>query len=139
MRISDWSSDVCSSDLVSTQVRATVADAGHARVVVSLRPQAGFFQAGLSSTRALRMAQVEAAADSVLGVLPSGHHALRRRFALVPAVVLDVSARDLAVLQAHPAVVAVDIDVGGSAGAAFAPDQASLVNGVRSEEQTSEL
>src|SRR3546814_2569592 len=76
------------------------------------------------------MAQVEAAADSVLGVLPSGHHALRRRFALVSAVVLDVSARDLAVLQAHPAVVAVDIDVGGSAGAAFALDQASLVNGV---------
>src|SRR3546814_11654506 len=58
---------------VSTQVRAAVADAGHARVVVSLRPQAGFFQAGLSSTRALRMAPVEAAADSVPGVLPSGH------------------------------------------------------------------
>jgi subtilisin family serine protease len=113
---------------VSAQARAAVADAGRARVVVSLRPRTGSAQAGPSPGRALRMAQIETTVDSVLAALPSGRQALRRRFALVPAVVVDVGARDLEVLQRHPAVIAVDIDVGGSAGAAIAPDTASRLN-----------
>ncbi len=116
--------------VVSAQARAAVAEAGRVRVVVALRPQAASLRARSSALKALRMARIEAAADSVLDVLPSGRHALRRRFALVPALVLDVDTRDLAMLEADPAVVAVDVDVGGSAGAGIAPDQASRVNGV---------
>src|SRR5690606_36785180 len=115
---------------VSAQARAAVADAGHVRVMVALRPRAAFSRAGLSPVRAVRMAQVEAAADSVLDALPPGSHALRRRFALVPALALEVDARGLAALQRHPDVVAVDVDAGGSAGAAVAPDEASRVNAV---------
>src|SRR5690606_18495768 len=115
---------------VSAQARAAVADAGHVRVMVALRPRAAFSRAGLSPVRAVRMAQVEAAADSVLDALPPGSHALRRRFALVPALALEVDARGLAALERHPGVVAVDVDAGGSAGAAVAPDEASRVNAV---------
>jgi subtilisin family serine protease len=111
--------------MVSAQARAAVADAGHARVVVVFRPQAGPAKAVAS-----RAAQVEATADALLGALPSGQRSLRRRFALVPALVLDASARDLAVLARHPGVVAIDVDVGGSGGATVAPDQASRLNRV---------
>src|SRR3546814_17220710 len=76
------------------------------------------------------MVQVEAVADSVLDSLPPGSHALRRRFALVPALALEVDARGLEALARHPDVLAVDVDAGGSAGAAVAPDEASRVNRV---------
>ena len=66
---------------ISAQARAAIADAGHARVMVALRPRTAFSRAGLSPIKALRMAQVEAVADSVLDTLPPGSHALRRRFA----------------------------------------------------------
>src|SRR5690606_10976171 len=115
---------------VSAQARAAVADAGHARVMVVLRPRAAFSRAGLSPVKVVRMAQVEAAADSVLHALPPGSHALRRRFALVPALALEVDARALEALERHPDVLAVDGDAGGPAGAAGAPDEASRVNGV---------
>lgn len=115
---------------VSAQARAAVADTGHARVMVALRPRNAFSRAGLSPIKALRMAQVEAVADSVLDTLPPGSHALRRRFALVPALALEVDARALEALERHPDVMAVDIDAGGSAGAAVAPDEASRVNQV---------
>ena len=115
---------------VSKQARTAAADAGHVRVMVALRPRAAFFRAGPSPVKALRMAQVEAVADSVLNALPSGSRALRRRFALVPALALEVDARDLAVLERHPDVMAVDVDRGGSAGGAVAPDEASRVNRV---------
>lgn len=115
---------------VSAQARAAAAEAGHVRVMVALRPRAAFLRPGLSPIKAVRMAQVEAVADSVLDALPPGSHALRRRFTLVPALALEVDARALEALERHPDVVAVDVDTGGSAGAAVAPDEASRVNRV---------
>src|SRR3546814_319295 len=73
---------------VSAQARAAVAEVGHVRVMVALRPRVAFSRARLSPIKALRMVQVEAVADSVLDSLPPGSHALRRRFALVPALAL---------------------------------------------------
>src|SRR3546814_11684009 len=48
MRISDWSSDVCSSDLHETPTRATPSRRPHARATsgrLLLRPVAGFYSA----------------------------------------------------------------------------------------------
>lgn len=116
--------------IVSSQARAAVAEAGQVRVMVSLRPRPAFSRQGPSSIRALRMAQVEAVSGSVLDSMPSGSHQLRRRFALVPALAMNVDARGLAALERHPEVMAVDVDTGGSIGGTVAVDEASRVNGV---------
>src|SRR3546814_17099588 len=54
---------------VSAQARAAVAEAGHVRVMVALRPRVAFSRAGLSPIKALRMVPVEAVAASVLDSL----------------------------------------------------------------------
>src|SRR3546814_7290621 len=97
---------------VSAQARAAVAEVGHVRVMVALRPRVAFSRARLSPIKALRMVQVEAVADSGLDSLPPGSHALRRRFALVPALALEADARGLEELDRHPDVRAVDGEIG---------------------------
>src|SRR3546814_1826622 len=44
---------------VSAQARAAVAEVGHVRVMVALRPRVAFSRARLSPIKALRMVQVE--------------------------------------------------------------------------------
>ena len=116
--------------VVSAQAQAAVAGNGKARVLVALRPPAARPGEIAPGGMAARVARVDALADAVLGSLPPGSHALRRRFSLVPALALEVDARALAALAAHPRVLAVDVDAGGSAGATVAPDEASRLNGV---------
>lgn len=115
------------AEVVSAQARAAVAEDGQARVVVMLRPS--LTPAAPDRGRMARAARVRAAGDAVLDSLPSGPQALRRRFALVPALVLAVDARDLRALSDNPAVLAIDVDVGGS-GSGVAPDAASTLNRV---------
>src|SRR3546814_13534319 len=101
---------------VSAQARAAVAEVGHVRVMVALRPRVAFSRARLSPIKALRMVQVEAVADSVLDSLPPGSHALRPRFALVPARALEVDARAPAAL-AREIRRAAGAERGGQSGA----------------------
>src|SRR3546814_19418773 len=78
---------------VSAQARAAVAEVGHVRVMVALRPRVALSRARQSPIKALRLVQLEAVADSVLDSLPPGSHALRPRFPRVPAPPLEVAAR----------------------------------------------
>lgn len=118
------------SQVVSAKARAAVADGGRVRVMVALRPPATRAGPDIPGGMAASVARVEAVADAVLGSLPPASHALRRRFSLVPALALEVDARGLAALARHPQVLAVDVDAGGSAGAAVEPDEASHLNAV---------
>lgn len=109
---------------VSAQAIAKARAEGTVRVLVMLRAP----EAEASATK-VRKREISLRADSVLAGISTGHVALRRRFALVPALALEVDAAALEELAADPAVVRVDIDAPGR-GHAVAPDEASVLNQV---------
>ena len=110
---------------VSAQAAQAAATHGSVRVLVMLRNPLPASSAAIQPKA--RQAAVAASVDRVLATLPAGGNRLVRRFKLVPAMALVVDASSLERLRAHPAVLRVDVDEGGS-GHAVAPDQASVRN-----------
>lgn len=112
--------------VVSAQAMAMAGSNGRVRVVVMLKSPA------VSRPKTERIAQLDATTDAVLSRLPTGQ-VLRRQFALVPAMVLEVDMRGLQALARDPAVLRVDPDVGGSGhGDTIRPDRSSVLNHVSS-------
>ncbi|KRG68846.1 hypothetical protein ABB29_10190 [Pseudoxanthomonas dokdonensis] len=127
------------ADPVSPQAQMAVQQHGRARVMVMLDSTAGNRVPSMSATslpagglalaakqRARRVSQDR---DALLSTLPRGGYRVRRSFAQVPALVMDVDAQALQRLRRNPRVLGVDLDRGGT-GASVAPDESSVVNGV---------
>lgn len=66
-----------------------------------------------AETIASIQAQVVHRTDALLRTLPSPHYTLKRRFAWVPALALEIDATALRALRASPQVRRVDLDAGG--------------------------
>lgn len=110
--------------VVSARAMATARAEGTVRVLVSLQRPAA------ASPGTLRRAEVAALTDAVLERLPgAGHVVVRRRFATVPAIALEVDVAALRQLAADPLVARVDVDAPGR-GHSVAPDAASVLNQV---------
>lgn len=109
---------------VSAQAVAKARADGTVRVLVALREP----RATVAMSKA-RMRAVAATADAVLSRLPARGQEVRRRFALVPALAMEVDLATLQLLARDPAVVRVDIDAPGR-GHAAAPDEAAVLNQV---------
>lgn len=116
--------------VVSPAAMQAAATSSHVRVVVMLRMQAPqpLPAPGVRSAQ-LQGSQVRELSDRVLAALPASGFRLRRRFSLVPALVLEADARTLQALARNPEVQRVDIDAGGGANAA-PPDESSVLNKV---------
>jgi len=112
------------SPVVPPAVIARAAAEGRVRVIVEIEaPDATLAQADR------RVREVTATTDAVLARLPAGGHALRHRFATVPAIALEADAATLRRLAEDPRVLRVDLDAPGR-GHGVAPDEASALNGV---------
>ncbi len=102
---------------IEAPLRAGLAAAGaSARVIVALRPEAGAADAGRADRRPARPTRdrIRARTDAVLAGLPPSEFRRRRRYANVQAIAGEVSARGLERLLAHPEVLSVALDEGGS-------------------------
>lgn len=97
---------------VGDDVHARLRSVPHVTVVVVLKDDA---RTNDAEHRDAHRKRIAATADAVLAALPAGGYTLRRRFDHVAALSMDVSDGAVAVLDALPDVVRVDLDVGGSA------------------------
>ena len=109
---------------VSARAMAQARTEGTVRVLVAFRDPGV-----AAATPKARMRAVADTADALLSRLPARGHDVRRRFALVPALAMDVDLATLRALARDPAVARVDIDAPGT-GHAVAADEASFLNQV---------
>ena len=100
-----------SGSKIGAGVAARVAGSAQATVVVALNSS----QAPGKETAAQRKKRISAHVDSILSVLPAGSFKIRRRFANVDAITIDMSSPALAPLTQNADVVRVDLDVVGGA------------------------
>lgn len=114
------------AQVLAPEALAAAKDSGDARVLVMLRmPSAA--ASGMATVRQVNA--VRRRVDRVLARLPAKGHAVLRRFEVVPAIALRADVATLRRLARDPAVLRVDLDVGGSGGA-VAADEASVLNRV---------
>ena len=116
-------------DKVSLQARQVAQQQGRARVVVMME-ELGHGKAGaLRDTTFAREQRVRRQGDALLGMLPGKGYRLHRRFARVPALVIEADATTLARLERNVWVRKVDVDRGGTGGA-VAADESAVLNRV---------
>ena len=116
-------------DKVSLQATQVAQQQGRARVVVMME-ELGHGKAGaLRDTTFAREQRVRRQGDALLGMLPGKGYRLHRRFARVPALVIEADATTLARLERNVWVRKVDVDRGGTGGA-VAADESAVLNRV---------
>jgi subtilisin family serine protease len=122
-----WASTLSShayAQKTSMAALESVQRTGSVRVLVMLaEPRVS----GLKSGQ-VREAGIRSAVDGVLARLPSSGRRIHHRFKLVPAIAMTIDEASLQRLRHDSAVIRIDVDAGGSGGAA--PDAASDLNHV---------
>jgi subtilisin family serine protease len=116
-------------DKVSTQAKQVAQQQGRARVVVLLEDVERNAPTALRTMMVAKEQRLRRQGDAVLGTLPTAGYTLHRRFARVPALVIEADAATLARLERNVWVRKVDIDRGGTGGA-VAPDESAVLNRV---------
>lgn len=116
------------ADKIDGDALAATRNGASARVLVMLHEAPSTLRA--HEPISLRIERIQTEVDDVLTALPSDGHALRRRFQSVPAFAIDIDRDGLLALQAHPRVLSIGLDLGGSGAGSVAPDAASVLNQV---------
>ncbi|MFT3668688.1 MAG: S8 family serine peptidase [Pseudoxanthomonas sp.] len=116
-------------DKVSTQAKQVAQQQGRARVVVLLEDVERNAPPALRNMTVAKEQRLRRQGDAVLGTLPAAGYRLHRRFARVPALVIEADAATLTRLERNVWVRKVDIDRGGTGGA-VAPDESAVLNRV---------
>lgn len=114
---------------VSYQAKQLAQQQGRVRVVVLMDEGALGVAGTMRSAVLAKERRVRQRGDAVLDALPNGGYRLHRRFARVPALVIEADADTLRRLERNVWVRKVDIDPGGT-GSAVAPDESSVLNRV---------
>lgn len=121
--------DVAAAGKVSFQAAQAAQQHGRVRVLVMLEESGAGPVAPMRGATLGREQRVRRQADALLGALPASGYRLHRRFARVPALVLEADAAVLRRLERNAWVRKVDVDRGGTGGAA-APDESAVLNRV---------
>ncbi|HEY1035640.1 MAG TPA: S8 family serine peptidase [Pseudoxanthomonas sp.] len=116
------------TEKVSFQAKQVAQQQGRARVVV-LMDDVGAGAAGTPRNLIAKEQRLRRQGDAVLGTLPAAGYRLHRRFARVPALVIEADADILRRLERNVWVRKVDVDRGGTGGA-VAADESSVLNRV---------
>ena len=116
-------------DKVSLQAKQVAQQKGRARVVVLLEDVERNAPGALRHMTVAKEQRLRRQGDAVLGVLPAAGYTLHRRFARVPALVIEADAPTLARLESNVWVRKVDVDRGGTGGA-VAADESAVLNRV---------
>jgi len=114
---------------VSDQAKQIAQQQGRARVVVSLDDVAPAAMGALRNVTVAKEQRLRRQGDAVLATLPASGHRVHRRFARVPALVIEADADVLRRLEGNVWVRKVDVDRGGTGGA-IAADESSVLNRV---------
>jgi len=114
---------------VSHQAKRIAGEQGRARVVVLMDEGNPGVAGALRHVVVSKEQRVRSRADAVLGALPAGGYRLQRRFARVPAMVIEADADTLLRLERNVWVRKVDLDRGGTGGA-VAADESAVLNRV---------
>ena len=117
-----------SAGKISARTLQAAQQQGKARVLVVLKDEAGAATRG-TRAQAQSKRRVASRIDNVLAHLPGKGYQLRRRFALVPAMVLEADSATLWRLRNDPSVARIDLDLPVS-GNAVEPDAASVLTQV---------
>ena len=116
------------ADKIDGDALAATRNGASARVLVMLHEAPSALRA--HEAISLRIERIQTEVDDVLTALPSDRYALRRRFQSVPAFAIDIDRDGLLALQAHPRVLSIGLDLGGTGAGSVAPDAASVLNQV---------
>ena len=116
------------AEKISAKALEAARQHGKARVLVMLQEDATIAPVTRNHGQA-RKQDIARKVDVVLARLPARSHAVRRRFALVPAIAMEADLAALQRLRDDPDVARIDLDLPGS-GHAVAPDAASILNNV---------